>query len=185
MAKSNEATEGRKNRLIRNPSFLVETVYLIAIIIITFLVVFDYIDTGSFLGPLRVSHWFGIIGAAYMLFYTPFFYIFKRKSPKYYKLLMKFHVFGFTTAFLCVSIHFGGQIGRPLQFYPDLGGGLALYIITALLVVTGYLHRYHPVKMKKGKGKYVPSHVNRVLHVSLLSGLFIILLIHALVNSFP
>ncbi|MBD3188414.1 hypothetical protein GF325_16400 [Candidatus Bathyarchaeota archaeon] len=185
MSRSNEVGEKRKQRLIRNPSFLIETIYLIIITIITLLVAFDYIDTGSFLGPLRVSHWFGIIGAAYMVFYTPFFYIFKRKSPNYYKLLMHFHVFGFTTAYLCISIHFAGQIGRPLQFYPDLGGGLALYIITSLLVATGYLHRYHPIKIMKGKGKYVPSHVNRVLHVSLLSGLFIILFIHALINSLP
>jgi hypothetical protein len=168
-----------KQSLLKNRSFIVETIYLIVVIIIMILIFLDFIDTGFFLGPLRFSHWMGIIGAFFIMFFAPLFYYLKRRYPKRYKILMNFHIFGFTTSFLLVSIHFGGQLNRPLQFYPDLGAGLALYIIVAFLVGTGYLFKYHPFKSKHKK---VSPHFNRMLHVSLISGLYIVMIIHVLVN---
>lgn len=170
-----------KQRLLENKTFLVETIYLIIIVIITILIFTDFIDTGFFLGPLRFSHWAGIIGAVFMGVFAPLFYYLKRRYPKQYKILINIHIFGFTTAFLLVSIHFGGQLSRPLQFYPDLGGGLALYIIVVILVVTGYLFRYHP---PKSKGGIITPHFNRTFHLSLISGLYIVGTVHVLLNFF-
>lgn len=167
-----------KQSLLKNKSYLAETIYLILIIIITILIFLDFIDTGFFLGPLRFSHWMGIIGAVFIMFFAPLFYFLKRRYPKQYKILMNIHVFGFTTSFLLVSIHFAGQLSRPLQFYPDLGAGLALYIIVVILVGTGYLFRYYPFK---SKGR-IPPHFNRTLHVSLISGLYIVMIVHVLLN---
>lgn len=168
-----------KQSILKNKSFLLETVYLIIIIIITILIFFDFIDTGFFIGRLRFSHWMGIFGAAFIAFFAPLFYFLKRRYPKRYKILMNIHIFGFTTSFLLVSIHFAGQLSRPLQFYPDLGAGLALYIIVAVLVGTGYLFRYHPFKLKSGK---ISPHFNRTLHISLISGLYIVMIVHVLLN---
>lgn len=168
-----------KQRLLKNKSFLVETIYLIIIVIITILVFFDFIDTGFFVGPLRFSHWMGIIGTFFIMFFAPLYYYLKRRYPKQYKLLVNIHVFGFTSSFLLVSIHFAGQLGRPLRFYPDLGAGLALYIIVVILVVTGFLFRYHPFKSKSGK---ITPHFNRILHVSLISGLYIVMIVHVTLN---
>ena len=168
-----------KQSLLKNKSFILETIYLIIIIIITMLIFLDFIDTGFFLGPLRFSHWMGIIGAVFIMFFAPLFYYLKRRYPKRYKILMDIHVYGFTTSFLFVSIHFAGQLSRPLQFYPDLGAGLALYIIVAFLVGTGYLFRYHPFKSKSGK---MAPHFNRTLHVSLISGLYIVITVHVALN---
>ncbi|MFX1487037.1 MAG: hypothetical protein ACFFBS_08100, partial [Promethearchaeota archaeon] len=75
-----------------------------------------------------------------------------------------------------------GQLSRPLQFYPDLGAGLALYILVTLLVATGYLYRYRPIKSKSGK--VFPPHFNRALHVGLVSGVYIVLIVHATLNFF-
>lgn len=170
-----------KHSLLKNKTFLIETVYLIIILIITILIFFDFIDIGFFIGTLRFSHWMGIIGAVFIVLYAPVFYYLKRRYPKRYKILMNIHIFGFTTSFLLVSIHFAGQLSRPLQFYPDLGAGLALYIIVAILVVTGYLFRYHPFKSKSG---IITPHFNRILHVSLISGLYIVMFVHVLLNFF-
>ncbi len=168
-----------KQSLLKNKFFIVETIYLIIIVIITITIFLDFIDTGFFLGPLRFSHWMGIIGAFFIIFFAPLFYYLKRRYPKRYKILMNIHVFGFTTSFLLVSIHFAGQLSRPLQFYPDLGAGLALYIIVALLVGTGYLFRYNPFKWKRKK---VSPHFNRTLHVGLISGLYIVMIVHVTLN---
>jgi hypothetical protein len=170
-----------KQKLLKNKTFLIETVYLIIIVIMTILIFTDFIDTGFFLGPLRFSHWVGIIGASFIGAYAPLFYYLKRRFIKKYKILMNIHIFGFTTAFLLVSMHFAGQLSRPLQFYPDLGAGLALYIIVVILVVTGYLFRYHPFKSKSG---IIKPHYNRTLHISLISGLYIVGIVHVLLNFF-
>ncbi len=170
----------KKQNLLRNTSFLIETIYLITIIIITILILLDFVDTGFFLGPYRFSHWMGIIGSSFILVFAPLYYILKRRFPKRYKILLNLHIFGFTTAFLLVSIHLAGQLSRPLQFYPDLGGGVALYIIVAILVATGYLFRYNLITLKGGK-KLQP-HTNRMLHVSLISGLYIVLIVHIVLN---
>ncbi len=169
-----------KENLLRNKAFLLETIYIITIIIVTILVVLDFVDTGFFLGPYRFSHWMGIIGSAFILVFAPLYYILKRRFPQRYKILLNLHIFGFTTAFLLVSIHLAGQLSRPLQFYPDLGGGVALYILVAILVATGYLYRYNPITLKGGK-KLQP-HTNRMLHLSLISGLYIVLIVHIVLN---
>lgn len=175
------STTGPKQRLLENKSFLVETIYFIIIVIITLFIFFDFIDTGFFLGPLRFSHWMGIFGAVFIMLFTPLFYYLKRRYPKQYRVLMNIHVLGFTTSFLLVSMHFAGQLSRPLQFYPDLGAGLALYIIVVILVSTGYIFRYHPIKSKSG---IISPHINRTLHLSLISGLYIVGIVHVLLNFF-
>jgi hypothetical protein len=169
-----------KQNLLRNTSFVVETIYLLIIIIITIIIILDFVDTGFFLGPYRFSHWMGIIGSAFILVFAPLYYILKRRFPQRYKILLNLHIFGFTTAFLLVTIHLAGQLSRPLQFYPDLGGGVALYIIVAFLVATGYLFRYDLITLRGGK-KLQP-HTNRTLHVSLISGLYIVLIVHVVLN---
>ncbi len=170
---------GKNQSLLGNKVFLVETIYIITIIIITLLVLFDFIYTGFFLGPFRFSHWMGIIGTSFIIFFVPIYYIMKRRFPKQYKILINTHIFGFTTSFLFVSIHFAGQLSRPLPFYPDLGGGVALYVIVAILVATGYLHRYRPIKLKSGKRR---PHINRTIHVGLIGGLYVILIVHTVIN---
>jgi hypothetical protein len=170
-----------KPSLLQNRSFVVETIYLVGIVLLTAVIFFDYVNTGFFWGPLRFSHWMGIVGSIFLLVFAPGFYFLKRKFPKHYKTLMNIHVFGFTTAFLLVSIHLAGQLSRPLQFYPDLGAGVALYIIVLFLVVTGYMFRYFPLTSQKRKRF---PHFNRWLHVSLISGMYIVIIVHMFLNFF-
>lgn len=172
----------KKQSLLRNKSFLTETTYIVTIVIITISIFLDLIEVGFFLGPLRFSHWMGIIGAFYILIFTPLYYFMKRRFPNRRKTLINIHIFGFTTSYLLVSIHFAGQLSRPLQFYPDLGAGLALYILVTFLVLTGYLYRYRPIKLKSGK--LLPPHFNRALHVGLVSGVYIVLIVHTTLNFF-
>jgi len=151
----------KKQSLLRNTSFLVETIYILIIIIITIIILLDFVDTGFFLGPYRFSHWMGIIGSTFILVFAPLYYILKRRFPQRYKILLNLHIFGFTTSFLFVSIHLAGQLSRPLQFYP-------------------YLFRYNLITLRGGK-KLQP-HTNRMLHVSLISGLYIVMIVHIVLN---
>ncbi|MBU1940321.1 MAG: DUF4405 domain-containing protein [Candidatus Thermoplasmatota archaeon] len=104
----------------------------------------------------------------------------KRHYSKRVQSLLNIHIFGFLISFLFVSIHFAGQIARPPQFYPELGEGIALYITMALLVATGFLHRFQIIPKKAQK--YYPPHFNRYYHVSITTAFYIIIMIHIFLN---
>jgi hypothetical protein len=124
------------------------------------------------MGPFRFSHWFSIIGTVYLAIATPLFAYFRRSHPSKGKALLRLHVFGNLLAFAIISVHFAGQMGRPLDRFPDLGTGLALYFAMVLQVATGFLQRFRIVKIN-------PS-INRLVHVILVAPFYIIIGIHML-----
>jgi len=136
--------------LLQNKIFLVASTLLIVTFFFIVFILIDWIDTGFFVGPLRFSHWMVLIGSFFIAIYTPIFYGLKRLFPKRLKYLLNIHVFGFLISFMFISIHFAGQIGRPQQFYPELGEGIALFIIMVLLVATGFIHRFQIFPKKSG-----------------------------------
>jgi hypothetical protein len=81
---------------------------------------------------------------------------------------------------MLISIHYAGQIGRPSQFYPEFGEGIALYITMLLLVTTGFIHRFQIIPRKAKK--YYPPHFNRYYHISITTAFYIIIIIHVLIN---
>jgi hypothetical protein len=103
----------------------------------------DWVNFGFVIGPFRLSHWFVWIGTLYIALVVPIVAASKRRRPNRYQSLLRIHVFGNLFAFLLISLHFAGQIGRPTAFYPDLGTGLVLYITMMLLVGTGFAQRFN------------------------------------------
>ena len=166
--------------LLKNKSFLASSTLLIITFIIIVFILADWIDTGFFVGPIRFSHWMVLIGTFFIAIYTPMFYFLKRRYPKRLKNLLNIHVFGFLISFMFISIHFAGQIGRPQQFYPEIGEGIALFIIMVLLVATGFIHRFQIIPKKAGE--YYKPHFNRYYHVSITTAFYIVIIVHILVN---
>jgi len=124
-------------------------------------------------GPFFIDHWFVLIGTLYIAFVLPVFYISKRRFPKRLATLIRIHSFGNLFAFMLISVHFAQQVGRPPQFYPDLGTGLTLYIVMFVLTVTGFFHRFRIIRS-------VRPHLNRFMHVSITMSFYIIIGIHTL-----
>ena len=149
----------------------------VSIIIVTiFLMIADglkWIHFGYFVGPFRLNHWFVWIGTLYVAFTVPIIAISKKRYPGKFLALFRLHVFGNLLAFLLISLHFSGQMSRPAEFYPDLGTGLALYIIMILLVATGFTHRFQLIPQIK-------SQTRKFVHVGLSFSFYIIILIHIL-----
>jgi hypothetical protein len=149
----------------------------LSIIIATgFLMIADnlrWIQLGSFVGPFRVSHWFVWIGTLYIAFVVPTISILKKRIPSRYKTFFRVHVFGNLLAFVLVSLHFASQISRSPTAYPQLGTGLALYIIMILLVSTGFTHRFELIPQIK-------SQTRKFIHVGLTFSFYIIIGIHIL-----
>jgi len=132
-------------------------------------------------GPFYFTHWLGWIGALFIAFYTPIYYILKRRNPKLVKTLIKIHVFGNLIAVMLISIHYAQQMGRPAQFYPELGTGLTLYIVMFILVATGFLHRFG-ILGKLGRYRIILPHQNRFLHIAITLTFYIVIIVHALRN---
>jgi len=104
-----------------------------------------------------------------------------RRNPKLVKTLIKIHVFGNLIAVMLISIHYAQQMGRPAQFYPELGTGLTLYIVMFILVATGFLHRFG-ILGKLGRYRIILPHQNRFLHIAITLTFYIVIIVHALRN---
>jgi len=133
----------------------------------------NWVSFGFFVGPFRASHWFVWIGALYIAFAVPIIAVSKRRFPNKFAALFRVHVFGNLAAFLLISLHFVGQITRSATSYPELGTGLALYIIMILLVATGFTHRFQLIPRIKAQTR-------KFVHVALSFSFYIIIGIHIL-----
>ena len=158
-------------KVIRSAEFWAASAIIIATIIFMVADNLRWIHFGDLIGPLRANHWFVFIGTLYIAFIVPIIAIAKKRIPGKFLTLFRLHVIGNLLAFLLISLHFAGQIGRPAAFYPDLGTGLALYIIMILLVATGFTHRFQLIPRIK-------SETRKFVHVGLSFSFYIIIGIH-------
>ena len=134
---------------------------------------FDVIDVGFMVGPYRFNHWSSIIGTFYLAVATPFFSLLKRSKPESLKNLFRVHVFGNLFAIVLISVHFAAQLSRPLEYYPDLGTGVGLYVAMVLLAFTGFFLRFGQVV--GGKRRLV-----RLIHVFAVVFFYFVIVVHAL-----
>lgn len=115
-----------------------------------------------------LHHWFSLIGTLFIAVFVPTYYVLKRRYAKRLKALLRFHVFGNLLAFLLVSIHFAQQIGRPIQFYPDLGTGIVLYPTMIILVVTGFFQRFQIAKSLGKSWKFIHTGMTVTFYMTIL-----------------
>jgi len=144
---------------------------IIATAVITVATYTRLVNFGFLLGPYRMNHWVSWIGSIYIALAVPAFSTLKCRMPQKTKLLLRIHFYGNLMAFLLISIHFASQISR--QPIPDLGTGIALYVVVLILAVTGFLHRF------RISGLLSPQN-NRSFHVSVAISFFVIIGIHIL-----
>jgi hypothetical protein len=125
------------------------------------------------IGPFRAIHYLAFAGTLYIAISVPIIAYLKRRYPQKREGLTRTHMFMNLFAFLLISLHFAGQIGRPPNFYPELGTGLALYIAMALQVFTGLAFRFNEKRPLKPV-------TNRFLHIGLALVFYIVIIIHVL-----
>ncbi len=160
-------------KYLRDAEFWLALVIILVTITLSVATYSRWFQLNFFVGPFRYTHWLSWIGTLFIAFFTPIYYILKRKYPKKMKALLKIHVFGNLSSFLLISIHYAQQVGRPPRFFPDLGTGLVLYIFMLLLVASGFLYRFRVLKT-------INPHLNRFFHVSITSSLYIVIIVHIL-----
>lgn len=147
------------------------------LVIIIFVAIGTYLRLWNLnmkIGPFFVHHWFSLIGGAYLLTFIAIQAYLKRHNAVDRGTLLKVHVFGNLLAVMLVSVHFAIQMSRPAEFAPDLGTGLATYLLFVVIIAAGFMMRFGlAVKHRESW---------RLIHVGLSLSLFIILIIHVLRN---
>ncbi|PPD59090.1 hypothetical protein [Dehalogenimonas etheniformans] len=135
---------------------------------------FRWWDLRFDIGSFSFTHWLSWIGAGYLTIFVPLYSVLKRQSKIPFATILTVHVFGNLIAFGMISVHFAQQLGRPTEFAPDFGTGLAMYLIITGIVATGLMRRF---------GTVSPIYNNlRFIHVGLALSLIFILPIHILHN---
>jgi hypothetical protein len=161
-------------RQIKKAEFLLASFLFVVIIVFSISNYSRWWNLDFYVGPLYFHHWLSFIGGGYIAIFTPVFFIMKRRFPQQYSKLIKIHVFSNLIAFLFISMHFTQHMGEPPEFAPTLGTGITLYIIIALMVITGYINRFQLAR------KF--SKTWRFIHVSLIVSFYIVIVIHVLHN---
>lgn len=154
-----------------------ELLLALSLIIVTVILMFAYYNRwfslSYFVGPLRAIHYLAIAGTLYIAISVPVIAFLKRYYPLKRDGLTRAHMFLNLICFLLISLHFAGQIGRPAEFYPDLGTGIALYIALILQVYTGLAYRFRENYLLK------PMR-NRSFHIGLALVFYIVIIVHVL-----
>ncbi len=138
----------------------------------------DWLNLSFRINGLFFTHWLSLAGTLFISIYTPIYYMLRRQYPIQGKKLLAVHVFGNLFAFLLVSLHFAGQVGRPVQFFPEGRTGVALYIITLITVATGIIHRFGLLSI----GKFQAPQRTMFVHVALSLSFYIVVVVHVLHN---
>lgn len=160
-------------RVLKDLDFWTALMIILVTVFFTVATYLRWFQLNFFVGPFRVTHWFVWIGTFYVAFATPAYYALKRRYLRRLVTFIKIHMLGNLFAFMLISIHFAQQVGRPPQFYPDLGTGLALYVVMVVLVGSGFLHRFRIIRS-------VRPHLNRFLHTSITMSFYLIIIVHTL-----
>ena len=149
---------------------------LLIVFLAIFLALASYSDLLNEITEIRISqytlhHWFTIAGTLWIAIFTPIYYFMKRKYIGRFRGILFTHVFSNLISLTLISIHFAHQLGRPAQFYPDLGTGIVLYQTVILLVFSGFLRRFNLF----GGRNYV-----FFLHKSLTVTFYFVIIVHLL-----
>lgn len=156
----------------RNTSLGFALLIVIVTVILMVAVYTRFLNLHIYVGPFYIHHWLSWTGTVFIAFFTPVYYLAKRRAPAKLKTLLKIHVFGNLIAVMFVSIHFTQQISRPPQAYPDIGTGIVLYATMILLVLTGFFLRFQIAKKSRTALKFI--------HTSATVTFYLIILVHIL-----
>ncbi len=161
----------RKKSFLSDFSFWFAIFIVIATAVLSTLAYFGqlpflYINLSLF----PIEHWTSWAGTAFVVLYTPAYYIFKRRYPKRYKLLLRLHVFGDLFAFLLISVHFALHVSEYVTMVTTPQTGVPLFLAVFILVVTGIIQRFQLMRRSIKRARFI--------HVSTVITFYVIIVFH-------
>ncbi len=117
---------------------------------------------------LTITHLASYIGGFRIAIFTPTYFVLKRRSPRYCKLMLMLHVLSNLIAFALITTHY---VHRE-EVSVFLGTGTTLYIALISLVVTGIIQRFNILRSFRRQVRFV--------HTSMTTAFYLILVIHVI-----
>ena len=152
--------------------FWLSSVILLVTVILSVVAYVNWYELLFFVGSLFFIHWIGLAATIFVATFVPIYYVVKRNKPRKIKTLLRIHVFGNLLGFLLVSVHFSQNIGRLAGFYPRLSDGFVLFLVMAIIVITGVIERF------AGKPKLV--RYTKPIHRYTVAVFYLIVIVHTL-----
>jgi hypothetical protein len=160
------------NARLKDAYFWATITIIIATISLSTATYLRLLNLGFTVGNFRFNVWLSWTGVLFVAIYTPIYHILKSRFPNKAKTLLGIHVIGNLLAFMLISIHFAHQIGRSIEFYPDLGTGVVLYLVMLIMVSTGIIQRF---QLAPSQGKRL-----KFLHLSVAISFYLVIFVHIL-----
>jgi hypothetical protein len=157
---------------LKNGYFWVSVLIILVTIYFSVAAYLRWLSLGFMVGQYRFNVWLSFIGVFFVAIFTPIYYVMKRRVPMKAKGLLGIHVIGNLLAFMLISVHFGHQVGRSPQFYPDLGTGIVLYSVMLIMATTGMFRRF---QLLQNQGNRL-----RFLHLSVAISFYLVIFVHIL-----
>ena len=145
-------------------------IILLAATVLSVVAFVDWYSFSFFVGELFFVHWLGIAATVFIAVMIPVYYVLKRKRPRTLKTILKVHVFGNLLSFMLVAIHFAQNTGRLSGEFTRLNFGFVLFLVLAVIVVTGMLERFGHKLARR----------TRPIHRYLVALFYIVAVVHAL-----
>ena len=158
------------HKILRGLPSLIAVAAGLGLALMSFLRVKPLKPLGYMLASYKLNHWAAWLAMAFIVIYVPVFIVQKKRAPERYHLLLRIHEIGFIAAFITVSLHVGLQIREV--FPPEIGTGVALYVVLLVLVVTGIIQRYQILPARASSVRFV--------HLSMVDSFFLIIVFHVL-----
>lgn len=165
-------------RYSKNSEFWLSLIILLVTFIASNIFFFAWYNLTFFLGPYLFSHWFSLIGFLFVSILLPIYYLLRRKRPQNSKVLLRIHVFGNLFSFFLISSHFAQHLGRLAATFPYLETGIISFVITGILVTTGFFERFRitgkQIKYIKNIHRYITLFFYLIIIIHTLQGFNII-----------
>jgi hypothetical protein len=159
-------------RSINNLTFWTSLLIVIIAILTVYATFTGWFRLSTVIMGESIHHWFSFIGTGFIAIYLPVYSMLKRRYPSQLKTLLPIHVFGNLLAFVLLSAHFSHHLTRPSQAYPDLGTGIALYAAVLILIITGFVLRFHLTTRGWKSWRWV--------HTGVMLSFYLVIILHVL-----
>jgi hypothetical protein len=165
-------------RYSKNPEFWLALIILLVTVIASAVFFVSWYNLTYFVGPFLFSHWFSLVGLLFISILLPIYIVLRRKRPQHSKTLLRIHVFGNLLSVLLITSHFAQHIGRLAGIFPYLDTGIVAFLITSIIVATGFLLRFQTTRKSgsytKNIHRYMTVFFYLVIFVHTLHGFNII-----------
>jgi hypothetical protein len=152
-------------KISRDTEFWLSLTILLVTVVASVVFLVNWYNLIFFVGSYLFSHWLSLIGFLFISIFLPIYYVLKRIRPRNINVFLKIHVFGNLLSFLLISSHFAQHLGRLAAIFPYLDTGIVSFIITSIIVATGFIERFQTTRKMESYTRIIHRYMTALFSV--------------------